>query len=86
MSTANIQLTQMDIIKQVLNVSDIKLLDKVKVFIANCKKEEEKKYGTGHYITAELQKEIEEARQEYKKGETLHFEGAAEAQKWMDSL
>ncbi len=86
MSTANIQLKQMDIIKQVLNVSDIRLLDKFKAFITNCQREEDMDYIKENYITAELQRDIDEARQEYKSGKTLHFEGAAEAQKWMDSL
>lgn len=86
MSTTNIQLKQIDIIKQVLNVSDIRVLDRLKAFIANCKKDEELENINGNYITAELQKEIDEARQEYKRGETLHFNGATEAQKWMDAL
>ncbi len=76
----------MDIIKQILNVSDIKLLDKVKAFIASCKKEEESALAKENCITVDLQREIDEARQEYKNGETLHFKGAKEAQQWMESL
>ena len=30
--------------------------------------------------------QIDEARQEYKNGETLHFQSAADAQQWMESL
>ncbi len=37
-------------------------------------------------ITPELAERIEKARQEYKEGKTLHFDNAAAAQKWMDSL
>lgn len=37
-------------------------------------------------ITPELQAKIDKARQEYKEGKTLHFESAAEVQKWMDEL
>ena len=37
MNAANIQLTQMDIIRQVLNVSDINLLVRIKAFLANSK-------------------------------------------------
>lgn len=37
-------------------------------------------------ITPELQAKIEKAREEYDKGETLHFENAEEMHKWMDSL
>lgn len=84
MNTA-IQLTQMDIIRQVLNVSDINLLVRIKNFlassndscIANARQND---------ITEELQKDIDEARKEYKRGETLHFESAADAQKWMEAL
>lgn len=37
-------------------------------------------------ITPELAAKIEKARQEHVEGKTLRFEGAAEAQKWMDEL
>jgi len=37
-------------------------------------------------ITPELQAKIDKARQEYKKGKTLHFESAEAVQKWMDEL
>lgn len=37
-------------------------------------------------MTPELAKGIEEAREEMRRGETLHFETAAEAQAWLDSL
>lgn len=35
---------------------------------------------------ASLEAKIENARQEYREGRTLHFENAAAAQKWMDEL
>ncbi len=37
-------------------------------------------------ITPELAERIEKARQEFRDGKTLHFDNAAAAQKWMDSL
>ena len=37
-------------------------------------------------ITPALEAKIENARQEYREGKTLHFENAAAAQKWMDEL
>lgn len=37
-------------------------------------------------ITPELQLSIDEARKELAEGKTKHFESAAEAQKWMESL
>ncbi len=37
-------------------------------------------------ITPALEAKIEKARQEYRDGQTLHFENAAAAQKWMDEL
>ncbi len=37
-------------------------------------------------ITPELAERIEKARQEYRDGKTLHFDNAAAAQEWMDSL
>ena len=85
MNAANIQLTQMDIIRQVLNVSDINLLVRIKAFLANSK-DSSIDNAKQNYITKELQKDIDEARKEYKRGETLHFESAADAQKWMEAL
>ncbi len=85
MNGVNIQLTQMDIIRQVLNVSDMNLLARIKTFLAN-NKESDLTYAKQCYITEELQKDIDEARKEYKCGETLHFESAADAQKWMEAL
>lgn len=37
-------------------------------------------------IDEELQKKIDKAMDEYKKGETLHFENPIEMNKWLDSL
>jgi hypothetical protein len=37
-------------------------------------------------ITPELQAKIEKARKEYREGKTLSFNGASDAQKWMDEL
>ena len=37
-------------------------------------------------ITPELQLSIDKARKELAEGKTMHFESAAEAQKWMESL
>ncbi|MBR2153832.1 MAG: hypothetical protein IJ901_04360 [Bacteroidaceae bacterium] len=37
-------------------------------------------------ITPALAAKIEKARQEFREGQTLRFETAAEAQKWMDEL
>ena len=37
-------------------------------------------------ITPELQLSIDKARKELAEGKTIHFESAAEAQKWMESL
>lgn len=37
-------------------------------------------------MTPELAKEIEEAREEMRRGEVLMFDSAADAQRWMDSL
>jgi len=85
MNATNIQLTQMDIIRQVLNVSDINLLVRIKTFLANSK-DSSITNAKQNCITEELQKDIDEARKEYKRGETLHFESAADAQKWMEAL
>ena len=81
MNTANIQLTQMDIIRQVLNISDMKVLSGIKAFLANSQDNNQE-----FVLTEDLQNDIEEARQEYKHGGTLHFNSAKEAQNWMDSL
>ena len=37
-------------------------------------------------ITPELQAKIDKVRKEYQEGKTLHFESAADAQKWMDEI
>lgn len=37
-------------------------------------------------IDEELQKKIDKAMDEYKKGETLHFENSTEMNRWLDSL
>ena len=37
-------------------------------------------------IDEELQKKIDKAMDEYKKGETLHFENSTEMNEWLDSL
>ena len=37
-------------------------------------------------ITPELQKKIDKAMEEYKNGETRHFENATEMNRWLDSL
>ena len=84
MDATNIQLTQMEVIRRVLNVSDIKLLDKIKDLIDNNK--ELVTYSYDEEVTPVVKEEIEEARLEYQRGESLCFKDAAEAQKWMDSL
>ncbi len=43
-------------------------------------------YESDLTITPELAERIEKARQEFRDGKTLHFDNAAAAQKWMDSL
>lgn len=37
-------------------------------------------------ITPELQAKIDKAREEYRRGETLHFDSIDEIHKWMDEL
>ena len=37
-------------------------------------------------ISPELQARIDEAREEYKKGDTLHFESLEQMNNWLDSL
>ena len=37
MNSENIQLAQMDIIRQVLNVSDMNILERIKTFLVNSK-------------------------------------------------
>lgn len=83
MNSENIQLAQMDIIRQVLNVSDMNILERIKTFLVNCK-EGDDVYVKNNRISVKLQKDIDEARQEYKNGETLHFQSAADAQQWME--
>lgn len=85
MNSENIQLAQMDIIRQVLNVSDMNILERIKTFLVNSK-EGDDVYAKNYRISVKLQKDIDEARQEYKNGETLHFQSAADAQQWMESL
>ena len=85
MNSENIQLSQMDIIRQVLNVSDMNILERIKTFLVNSK-EGDDVYAKNSRISVKLQKDIDEARQEYKNGETLHFQSAADAQQWMESL
>lgn len=85
MNSENIQLAQMDIIRQVLNVSDMNILERIKTFLVNSK-EGDDVYAKNNSISVKLQKDIDEARQEYKNGETLHFQSAADAQQWMESL
>lgn len=85
MNSENIQLAQMDIIRQVLNVSDMNILERIKTFLVNSK-EGDDVYAKKNRISVKLQKDIDEARQEYKNGETLHFQSAADAQQWMESL
>ena len=85
MNSENIQLAQMDIIRQVLNVSDMNILERIKTFLVNSK-EGDDVYAKYNRISVKLQKDIDEARQEYKNGETLHFQSAADAQQWMESL
>ena len=85
MNSENIQLAQMDIIRQVLNVSDMNILERIKTFLVNSK-EGDDVYAKSNRISVKLQKDIDEARQEYKNGETLHFQSAADAQQWMESL
>ena len=82
MNSENIQLAQMDIIRQVLNVSDMNILERILVN----SKEGDDVYAKNNRISVKLQKDIDVARQEYKNGETLHFQSAADAQQWMESL
>lgn len=37
-------------------------------------------------ITPELKAKIDKARDEYKRGETIHFDSVEEMHKWMDTL
>mgnify|MGYP000410581630 FL=1 len=85
MNSENIQLAQMDIIRQELNVSDMNILERIKTFLVNSK-EGDDVYAKNNRISVKLQKDTDEARQEYKNGETLHFQSAADAQQWMESL
>ena len=72
MNSENIQLAQMDIIRQVLNVSDMNILERIKTFLVNSKEGDDVS-AKNNRISVKLQKDIDEARQEYKNGETLHF-------------
>ena len=85
MNSENIQLAQMDIIRQVLNVSDMNILERIKTFLVKSKEGDDVS-AKNNRISVKLQKDIDEARQEYKNGETLHFQSAADAQQWMESL
>ena len=85
MNSENIQLAQMDIIRQVLNVSDMNILERIKTFLVNSKEGDDVS-AKNNRISVKLQKDIDEARQEYKNGETFHFQSAADAQQWMESL
>lgn len=85
MNSENIQLAQMDIIRQVLNISDMNILERIKTFLVNSKEGDDVS-AKNNRISVKLQKDIDEARQEYKNGETLHFQSAADAQQWMESL
>mgnify|MGYP001509494741 FL=1 len=85
MNSENIQLAQMDIIRQVLNVSDMNILERIKTFLVNSKEGDDVS-AKNNRISVKLQKDIDEARQEYKNGETLDFQSAADAQQWMESL
>ena len=85
MNSENIQLAQMDIIRQVLNVSDMNILERIKTFLVNSKEGDDVS-AKNNRVSVKLQKDIDEARQEYKNGETLHFQSAADAQQWMESL
>ena len=67
MNSENIQLAQMDIIRQVLNVSDMNILERIKTFLVNSK-EGDDVYAKNNRISVKLQKDIDEARQEYKNG------------------
>lgn len=42
--------------------------------------------GTNDEITPELQAKMDKAREEYKRGEILHFDTAQDAIAWMDAL
>lgn len=42
--------------------------------------------GADNEITPELQAKIDKGREEYKRGETLHFETAQDAIAWMEAL
>ncbi len=46
----------------------------------------QKKETPANTISPELQRQIEQAREEYKNGQTLHFETSEEMNAWLDSL
>lgn len=55
MNSENIQLAQMDIIRQVLNVSDMNILERIKTFLVNSK-EGDDIYAKNNRISVKLQK------------------------------
>lgn len=55
MNSENIQLAQMDIIRQVLNVSDMNILERIKTFLVNSK-EGDDVYAKNNRISVKLQK------------------------------
>ena len=61
------------------------ILERIKTFLVNSKEGDDVS-AKNNRISVKLQKDIDEARQEYKNGETLHFQSAADAQQWMESL
>ena len=57
MNSENIQLAQMDIIRQVLNVSDMNILERIKTFLVNSK-EGDDVYAKNNRISVKLQKTL----------------------------
>lgn len=55
MNSENIQLAQMDIIRQELNVSDMNILERIKTFLVNSK-EGDDVYAKNNRISVKLQK------------------------------
>ena len=53
MNSENIQLAQMDIIRQVLNVSDMNILERIKTFLVNSK-EGDDVYAKNNRISVKL--------------------------------
>ena len=60
MNSENIQLAQMDIIRQVLNVSDMNILERIKTFLVNSKEGDDVS-AKNNRISVKLQKDIDEA-------------------------